>query len=123
MKRFVPMMLIVALATALLGCSGDIVKQALATPDLQAKVMDMIGGNTDMAGQMVDKLLAGDGKTVVMDKLLGNADAAQALVGKIAANPEMVEKVLTVAVQDPAMKDRIMGFIKGLEAAQPAAAK
>lgn len=119
MKRSIPMLLIVAFATAIaVGCSGDIAKQALATPELQAKVMEMIGGSPDMAGSMVDKLLAGDTKTMVMDKLLANGEAVEALVGKIATNPEMVDKVLGMAVQDPAMKDRIMGFIKGLQAAK-----
>ncbi len=119
MKRMIPMVLLLAFATAMaFGCAGDVVKQALATPEMQGKVMDMIGADPAMAGPMLDKLLAGEGKTMVMEKLLANTDAAQALIGKVAADPEMVDKVLSMAVQDSVMKSHVVGFMKGLQAAK-----
>lgn len=115
MRRTVPMLALFALSALMaFGCGGDVASQALATPELQSKVMDMIGGNADMAGQMVDKLLAGDTKQVVMDKVTANADLMQGLVDKVAKDPAMVENVLKVAVQDEAVRTRVIDVLKGL---------
>ncbi len=122
MKRVIPMALLVAFATALaFGCSGDVVKSALATPDMQAKVMDMIVGNKDMAGAMVDKLLGGDAKTMVIDKLMANSGAATELVSKVAADTTLMPQVLDIAFKDPAMKTKIAGMLKAADAAAKAA--
>ena len=44
-------------AVLALGCAGDVGKQVMASPELQAKVMDMISANPETAGGMVDRLL------------------------------------------------------------------
>jgi hypothetical protein len=98
------------------GCAGDIGKQVMANPDLQAKVMDMIAGSTGTAGGMVDRLLSSDStRTVVIEKLLGSSGGAQAVMEAVAKNQTLIDGALNLAVQDPAMKEHILTLLKGMK--------
>ena len=104
-----------ALAT---GCAGDMTKQLVSDPNLQATVMDLISGNGGMAGQMADRLLASDStRTMLVDKLLANGDAAQSVMMAVARNSTMLDGVIGLAVQDPAMKDHVLTLLKGIQMA------
>ena len=114
------MLVVVAAVCALLaiGCAGDIGKQVMANPDLQAKVMDMIAGNTQTAGGMVDRLLANDStRTVMIEKLLGSAGGAEAVMATVAKNQTLVDGVLNLTMQDPTMKEHVMTLFKGMKMA------
>lgn len=100
------------------GCSGDMSKQLVSDPNLQTTVMDLIAGNGGMAGQMTDKLLASDStRTMLVEKLLANGDAAQDVMLAVARNSAMLDGVIGLAVQDPAMKDHVLTLLKGIEMA------
>jgi len=112
-----------ALAAALAaGCSGDMSQQLASDPNLQARVMEVISGNGGMAAQMADRLLAADStRGMLVGKLLGNGDAAQAVMLSVAKNPTMLDGVIGLAVQDPAMKEHVLTLLKGMEMAGGAA--
>jgi len=101
-----------------LGCAGDIGKQVMANPDLQAKVMDMITANTETAGGMVDRLLSRDStRALVIERLVGSAGGAQAVMEVVARNQTLIDGALNVAMQDPAMKEHIMTLFQGMRMA------
>jgi hypothetical protein len=106
--------LVGVVAVGLSSCSGDITQQILNSQEMQTKVMDMISGNAGMAGTMVDKLIGSEQtRAMLLEKVMGNADAATAVLGQVAKSPEMVENVINMAVQDEAMKAKIMDMVKG----------
>lgn len=101
-----------------LGCAGDIGKQVMASPQLQAKVMDMISGNMATAGGMVDRLLGADStRALVIEKLVGSAGGAQAVMEAVAKNQTLMDGALNAAMQDPAMKEHILTLFKGMKMA------
>jgi hypothetical protein len=108
----------VVCGTLALGCAGDIGKQVMSSPELQAKVMDMISGNMGTAGGMVDRLLGSDStRALVIDKLVGSAGGAQAVMEVVAKNQTLIDGALNLAVQDPAMKEHILTLFKGMKMA------
>jgi len=103
-------------AVVLAGCSGDMSRQLMSNPEMQAKVMDLISQNGAMAGRMVEKLLASDStRTVLLDKLMSNGAAVQGVLGRVAASQTMVDGVLNLAVQDTVMKSHLMGVLQGMK--------
>ena len=116
MRRTMRIVLVAAAAGLLaMGCAGDIGKQVMGNPDLQAKVMDMISANSTTAGAMVDRLLGNDStRTMIIDKLVSTAGGAQAVMDVVAKNQTLIDGALNVAVQDPAMKEHVMTLIKGM---------
>jgi hypothetical protein len=111
--------LVAAVCTVLgLGCAGDVGKQVMASPELQAKVMDMISASPSTAGGMVDRLLGSDStRAVVIEKLLGSAGGAQAVMEAVAKNQTLMDGALNIAMQDPAMKEHVMTLFKGMRMA------
>jgi hypothetical protein len=104
-----------ALAT---GCAGDMTKQLVSDPNLQARVMETISGNPGLAGQLVDRLLATDStRTMLVDRLLSNGAASQSMMVAVAKNASMLDGVIGLAVQDPATKDHVLTLLKGLQMA------
>ena len=101
-----------------LGCAGDVGQQVMASPELQAKVMDMITASPSTAGGMVDRLLASDSaRALVIEKLVGSAGGAQAVMEVVARNQTLMDGALNVAMQDPAMKEHVMTLFKGMRMA------
>jgi hypothetical protein len=108
----------VVCAVLALGCAGDIGKQVMASPELQAKVMDMISASPGTAGGMVDRLLGSDStRALVIEKLVGSAGGAQAVMEVVAKNQTLMDGALNIAMQDPAMKEHVMTLFKGMRMA------
>lgn len=99
----------------LIGCSGDFAHRVATDEKLQAEVMDAIGGNPELAGKMVDRLLAGDTQSLVMDRVLGNSSAVQGLMTKVARDQTVLDGVLNLAVQDSTMRAHILTLFKGMQ--------
>jgi hypothetical protein len=115
---------VMAVALALAGCSGDMTQTLMKDPAMQGKIMDMITQSAPMAGQMVDKMLANDQtKQMIMDKVMGSTELMNGVVSKIASNPDMVTSVLDVAVKDDATKAKVMDWMKTMSAQSKMAKK
>ena len=111
--RFWSGMAVLVVALGLAGCGGDMVGTMMKDPQMQGKIMDMITSNAGMAGTMVDKMMGDEAtKKMIMDKISANAPMMQEMAAKIASDPAMVENVLNMAVKDPAMKTKIMDWVK-----------
>jgi len=117
MKRYLSTLAVVLAALAVAaGCGGDASTMISSNAELRDKVMNVIGGNGALAGQMVDKLLAADStKAIVVAKLFANGSAVQEILMRVAKDPTMVDGVLNVAVQDTGMKTHVMTLLKGME--------
>jgi len=107
---------IAAVSGALIaGCAGDVAKRLVSDAALQTQVMGAIGGNPELAGKMVDQLLAGDTRDMVTDRVLANGAAVQGLMTKIAQDRTVLDGVLNLAVQDTAMKSHILSVFTGMK--------
>ncbi len=105
-------------AVLALGCAGDVGKQVMASPELQAKVMDMISASPSTAGGMVDRLLSSDStRALVIEKLVSSAGGAQAVMEVVAGNQTLMDGALNIAMQDPAMKEHVMTLFRGMRMA------
>jgi hypothetical protein len=83
------------------GCSSDVSKQMTTSTETQTKVMDTIASNPDMAGTMMDRLMA--------------SDTTQALViDKVMANGNVMQGIMNMAAQDSLMHDHMMGMMKSM---------
>jgi hypothetical protein len=109
---------LMAAAALTVGCGGDMVKQLMANPEMQGKVMDAITQNSGLASQMMDKFMANDSlRTMVITKVMANGGAAQSIMAAMSKDQTMIDGVLNVAVQDPAMKEHVMTLFKGMQMA------
>jgi hypothetical protein len=117
MKRGV--MLVGALGLiAVFGCAGDVAKMITSNAEMRDQVMTTISSHSDLAGAMVDKLLASDStRTMILSKLMGNSSAMQSMMMGISRDPTMVDGVLNLAVQDSSMKSHVMTLLKGMQMA------
>ncbi|TMQ51278.1 MAG: hypothetical protein E6K72_10625 [Candidatus Eisenbacteria bacterium] len=107
---------IAALGGALVaGCGGAIGKRLASDAAFQSQVMGAIAGSPELAGKMVDQLLAGDTRALVTDRVLANGGAVQGLMTKIAQDRSMLDGVLNLAVQDTAMKSHILALFAGMK--------
>ena len=97
------------------GCAGDIAKRLVSDGAFQTQVMGAIAGNPELAGKMVDQLLAGDTRALVADRVLANGAAVQGLMTKIAQDRTILDGVLNLAVQDTAMKSHILAVFTGMK--------
>jgi hypothetical protein len=117
-KGWTVVLVATACAVLALGCAGDIGKQVMASPELQAKVMDMISASPETAGGMVDRLLGSDStRALVIEKLLGSAGGAQAVMEAVAGNQTLMDGALNIAMQDAAMKEHVMTLFRGMRMA------
>ena len=99
------------------GCAGDIAKQVTTDPASQAKVIDAIATNGELAGRVVDRLLAGPTREMVLGKVLANDASAQQILGVVAHNPNALDAVLGLAVGDSLMRRHVMTLFKGMQMA------
>jgi hypothetical protein len=114
---------VVVIAVGLAGCSGDMTQAMLKDPQLQAKVMDMIGGNADMAGAMMDKLVGSEEtRAMVLDKVMGNGELVQQVMARVTEDPAMVEHMLGAVITNPAMKDKLSNWAGLMQGASKAMA-
>ena len=83
----------------LIGCGGDVSQRIGSNAELRDQVMNVIAGNSEFAGAMVDKLLASDSlRTVVTSKVLSNGAALQPMMLQMAQNRELVDGIASCAV-------------------------
>jgi hypothetical protein len=93
-------------------------KQIMASPEAQAQVMDLIGGNADLAAQMAEKLLGSEAtRSMVMDKVAGNGEVMQGLMARMARDQSAVDGMIGLAVQDSAMREHVLTLFKGMQMA------
>jgi len=104
-----------ACGALLVGCAGDVSKRLVSDAAFQTQVLDAFGGNADLAGMMVDRLLAGDTRTLVMDRVLADGAAVQGLMTRVAQDRTILDGVLNLAVQDTAMRSHVLDLFKGMQ--------
>jgi len=98
------------------GCGGGDVGARLKTDvAFQTQVMGAFAENPELAGKMVDLLLAGSTRTVVMDRVLGNGTVVQDMMTRIAQDRTILDGVLNLAVQDTAMRSHILALFTGMK--------
>src|SRR5437667_319244 len=84
--RNVFMLAVSVLGLALPGC-GDAVKRMLADPSSRARLMDGIGGDSSLTGEMIERLLTADGsRAIVFEHVLANGQARQAAPVEVAGD-------------------------------------
>ena len=107
---------IAAVAGALVaGCAGDISKRLVSDVAFQTSVMDAIGGNPELARSMMDRLLAGEARSLAVDRVLANGAVVQGLMARIAQDQTMLDGVINLAVQDSAMRAHVLALFKGMQ--------
>lgn len=115
-RRFTTFLLLLSALIMMVGCSGDMVKSVLANGEMKSKLMDAIAGDPAVSGEVLDKLLSGEGtREIVLEKVLGNGDMMQSLMGRIAKDQTMVDGILNLAVQDSTMKSHVMSVFQGMQ--------
>lgn len=101
-----------------LGCAGDVAQQVMASPDLQAKILDMVSADPEAAGGMVDRLLGSDStRALVVEKLVSSAGGARAVMEAVAKNTTLLDGAINMAVQDPATRQHVLTLVKGINMA------
>ena len=120
-RRVVALSAISACLVALaVGCSTDLAKEMLSSPATQVRVMQAIAGHPDLAGRMVDQLLAADStREALLERTLANGDAAQEIMREVARDRTKLDGTIALAVQDSAMHDHVLALLKGMEMARP----
>ena len=106
-----------ACAALAAGCASDIGKQVVSDAATQSKVIEAIAANPDLAGRVMDRLLAGETRALVIDKSLGNGQAVQDIMARMAKDRTMMDGMINVAVQDSMMRDHVMTLFKGMQMA------
>lgn len=116
MKRSIVILALAGvLGFALFGCGGDVVTRLLSDASTRTAVMEKVAANPEFAGQMMDRLLGGEAtRTVVIQKMMANGDAMQAMMMGMAKDPNAVDGVIGLAVQDSAMRAHVMTLMKGM---------
>lgn len=108
------------LAMFAVGCSTDVAKQMGSSPEMQTQVMQAIAGNPDLAGKMVDHLLAADStREALLERALSNGAAAQEIMREVARDATKLDGVIALAVQDSSMSEHVLTLLKGMEMARP----
>jgi len=97
------------------GCGGDVRARLKSDVAFQTQVMGAFAENPELAGKMVDLLLAGNTRTVVVDRVLGNGPVVQDMMTKIAQDRTILDGVLNLAVQDTAMRSHILALFTGMK--------
>src|SRR6185437_7675551 len=82
------------------GCQTDLGKAIGTDPQMRDQVMNAISTNSELTGQMLDKLIGGDAtRKIVVEKVMANGSTVQQLMSHIAQDQTMVDGILGVAVQ------------------------
>ncbi len=107
-----------AVALLGLGCAGDVAKQVMGDPAMQAKILDMIGADPATAGGMADRLLGSDStRAMMIEKLVSSAGGAQAVMETVARDQTLLDGAINIAVQDPSMREHVLTLVKGINMA------
>lgn len=116
MRRMALLVTLAALLSFLaVGCAGDAVQTMMKSPEMQTKIMDAIAGDPTMATGMMGRFMGSDDtRQMVVQTVMGNPDAMNAMMQHITHDPQMVEGFLSTAVQDSAMKAKIVDMVKGM---------
>jgi len=115
MMRHLVMLAISVLGLALPGC-GDAIKRMLADPSSRARLMDGIGGDSSLTGEMIEHLLSADGsRAIVFEHVLANGQARQALLVEVARDQMLLDGVIQFAVQDSPSRTHILTLFKGMQ--------
>jgi len=119
MKRFATFgLLVLGLAVFPSACAVDVPKLMGTDAELRAGVMDAIASDSSMVTAMVGRLLGADGtRQAMLDVIFANGVAARQAMLMVAADPTRLDGVLSLAVQDPAMKEHVLTLLKGMEMA------
>jgi hypothetical protein len=119
-RRVVALSAISACLVALaLGCSTDVAKQMVSSPAMQTQIMGAIASHPDLAGRMVDQLLAADStREALLERALSNADGAQEIMREVARDQAKLDGTIGLAVQDSAMSEHVFALVKGMEMAR-----
>ncbi len=85
---------------ALNGCSTDVTKEMTADTATQAKVMDTIASNPEMAGAMMDRLMfASDtARAVVAERIMSNILMKQAMTSRMSKDPASMDMLVSMPV-------------------------
>ena len=110
-----PALVLAACVVLAAGCGGDVAVRLKTDVAFQTQVMGAFAENPELAGKMVDLLLAGGTRTVVVDRVLGNGTVVQDLMTKIAQDRTILDGVLNLAVQDTAMRSHILALFTGMK--------
>lgn len=98
------------------GCSVDMVKQLQTNEQMRGQVMDAIVANKDYTAQLMTKMMATDSTRIAfVDGILHDPEVAKQVIVRIGTNPDAMDMVLGVAVQDSAMRSHVVTFVKGME--------
>jgi len=117
MKRFLLLVVAVALGLPGLGC-GDPVHRMLADPASRSKLFQAIGADSTLTRELSDRLLAEEGsRSLLYERLLGMGEARQALLVDVARDRVLLDGVIQFAVQDTAMRGHILTLFKGMQMA------
>lgn len=112
--------LVVAAAAAfgLAGCGGDIAQQLVSNEQLRTQVMDALATHKDLALKTVDRFMTNDTlRTQVVDEMLKNENGAKQVLVRIGTNPQALDMVLGIAVQDSSLRAHVLTVLKGVEMA------
>ena len=118
MNRNIRLLLLMAVVLAgVVGCA-DPVDRLVSGPETRAKLLDRIVADNDLATEVVGKLLATpEAQGRLLDQVMQNSESAQNVMLKLAKDQTMIDGIINVAVQDPAMKDHLMTLFKGMQMA------
>lgn len=109
------MLAALSLCALLSGC-GDPVERMLASGDSRTLLWNRVAANRDLAGQVVDRLLAADStRSGMLDRLMANGEARQAMLARVATDRTLMDGAIHFAVQDSSMRDHLMTLFKGME--------
>jgi hypothetical protein len=106
------------LALALAGCAGP-VDQIVKDEAMRGELVGKIVADTTLAREFMQSMLATDaGRGVVLTHVMQDGASAQVLMFEMAKSQTMLDGLLNVAVQDPAMKTHLMTLFRGMEMAE-----
>jgi hypothetical protein len=100
------------------GCAVDVPRLMTQDADLQARVMEVVANDSTLARRMVERLLAGDStRPLVVEGVLQEGESARLAMLAIARDRTRLDGVLSLAVQDTAMKGHVLTLFRGMQMA------
>jgi hypothetical protein len=104
-----------ALLTLSLGGCSSPGEHIVKSEALRTDLIEQLNANPEVAGDLVRRLLESDeGRGAVLGQVMQNAEAAQGLMLEIAKSQTMVDGIVNLAVQDPAMRTHLESLFQGM---------
>jgi hypothetical protein len=98
------------------GCGGDARSLLAGNPAARDEVFAAIAQNRDLAGAMLDRLLAADStEAMVLDRVFADGGASQAMMSRIARDRTKLDGIVQFAVQDTAMRSHVVSLLQGIQ--------